>query len=47
LFPQSISGGCWLLPPPFKHPPPAEKGRFHVQKIVKAAFFAARKCVSP
>jgi len=27
--------------------PPTEKGRFHVQKIVKAAFFVARKCVSP
>jgi len=26
---------------------PADKGRFHVQKIVKAAFFAARKYVSP
>ena len=27
--------------------PPTEKGRFHVQKIVKAAFFVTRKCVSP
>jgi len=27
--------------------PPTEKGRFHVQQIVKAAFFVARKCVSP
>ena len=40
LFPQKwILGWCWQLPPPFKQPPSYWKGRFHVQKIVKAAFF--------